>query len=75
MECSKQCMHAFNKATRGVLGMIKKTIKYKDTTLMMRLCKTFVRPHVEYCVSAWNPHNIKDKKVDREGSKEIYKND
>ena len=52
MECSKQCMHAFNKATRGVLGMIKKTIKYKDTTLMMRLCKTFVRPHVEYCVSA-----------------------
>jgi len=28
---------------------------------MMSLHKTFVRPHVEYCVSAWNPHYIKDK--------------
>ena len=30
---------------------------------MMSLYKTLVRPHVEYCVSAWNPHYIKDKKL------------
>ena len=30
---------------------------------MMSLYKTFARPHVEYCVSAWNPHYIKDKKL------------
>jgi len=53
MKCSKQCMYAFNKATR-VLGMIKMTIRYKDTRVMMSLYKTLVRPHVEYCVSAWN---------------------
>jgi len=23
---------------------------------MISLYKTLVRPHVEYCVSAWNPH-------------------
>jgi len=62
MECSKQCIYAFNKATR-VLGMIKRTIRYKDTRVMMSLYKTLVRPHVEYCVSAWNPHYIKDKKL------------
>jgi len=29
MKCSKQCMYAFNKATK-VLGMIKRTIRFKD---------------------------------------------
>jgi len=51
-----------NKATR-VLGIIKRTIRYKDTRVMMSLYKTLVRPHVEYCVSAWNPHYVKDKKL------------
>jgi len=46
-----------------VLGMIKRTIRCKDTGVMMSLYKTLVRPHVEYCVSAWNPHYIKDKKL------------
>jgi len=62
-------VYAFNKATR-VLGMIKRTIRYKNTRVMMSLYKTLVRPHVEYCVSAWNPQR---QKVDREGLEEIYK--
>jgi len=28
---------------------------------MLRLYKTLVRPHVEYSISAWSPHYIKDK--------------
>jgi len=60
MKCSKQCMYAFNKATR-VLGMIKRTIRYKDARVMMSLYKTLIRPHVQRCVSAWNSHYIKDK--------------
>jgi len=55
-------MYAFNKATR-VLVMIERTIRCKDTRVTMSLYKTLVRPHVEYCVSAWNPHYIKDKKL------------
>ena len=62
MKYSKQCMYAFNKATR-VLGMIKRAIRFKDTRGMLSLYKTLVRPHVEYCVSAWNPHYMKDKKL------------
>jgi len=33
---------------------------------MMSLYKTLVRPHVEYCVNAWNPQYIKDKKLIKE---------
>jgi len=56
MKCPKQCMYAFNKATR-VLGMIKRTKRFGDTGIMMSLYKTLVRPHVEYCIRASNPHS------------------
>jgi len=51
MKCTQQCMYAFNKATR-VLGMIKRTIRSRDTRVMLSLYETLVRPHVEYCISA-----------------------
>jgi len=43
--------------------MIKRTIAYKDLKIMLNLYKTLVRPHVEYCVSAWSPHYKKDKEL------------
>jgi len=46
-----------------VMGMIKRTIRFKDTRVMLSLYKTLVRPHVEYCSSAWNSHYIKDKQL------------
>jgi len=30
---------------------------------MLSLYITLVRLHVEYCVSAWNPHYVKDKEL------------
>ena len=30
---------------------------------MLRLYKSLVRPRVEYCISAWNPHYKKDKEI------------
>ena len=62
MKCSKQCMYACNKA-RKVLGMIKRTIRFKDTRLTLSLYKSLVRPHVEYFISAWNPQYKKDKEL------------
>jgi len=31
-------------------------IRFKDTRVMLSLFKILVRPHVEYCSSAWNPY-------------------
>jgi len=55
-------MYACNK-TMKVLGMIKRTIRFKDMRVMLSLYKSLVRPHVEYCISAWNPHYKKDKEL------------
>ena len=30
---------------------------------MLRLYKSVVRPHVEYCTTAWSPHYVKDKEL------------
>jgi len=57
-----QCQYAYNKAIR-ILEMINRTIRYKERTIMVRLYKSLVRPHLEYCVSAWSPHYLKDKEL------------
>ena len=62
MKSSNQCPKAFNKANK-MLGMIHKTIKYKNPEIMVRLYKTLVRPHLEYCTAAWSPHYSKDKEL------------
>jgi len=36
---------------------------YKKAEIMVSLYKTLVRPHVEYCVSAWSPYYKKDKEL------------
>jgi len=60
LKCSQQCRYAYTKASR-VMGMIRRTISYKEPKIMLSLYKTLVRPHVEYCSSVWNPHYSKDK--------------
>ena len=50
-KCSKQSMRACNKAMK-VLGMIKRTIRFKNMRVMLSLYKSLVRRHVEYCISA-----------------------
>jgi len=40
-------MYACNKDMK-VLGMIKRTIRFKDTRVMLSLYKSLVRPHVEF---------------------------
>ena len=67
-------MYACSKAMK-VLGMIKRTVRFKDMRVMLSLYKSLVRPHIEYCISAWNPHYKKDKehieKVQRRFTKMI----
>jgi len=54
LKSSNQCIQVCGKASK-MLGMTKRTISYKKPEIMVRLYKTLVRPHLEYCVSAWSP--------------------
>ena len=60
LKASNQCRAAYNKAIR-ILGMMSRTIVYKNKEILLRLYKTLVRPLIEYCSPAWSPHYLKDK--------------
>ena len=49
--------------TNGILGMIKRTFSYIDKVSFLVLYKSFVRPHLEFCVQAWSPYLERDKTV------------
>ena len=41
-------------------------------TVWRSLHKTYVRPHVEYCIQAWNPWLTKDKEILEKYRKELF---
>ena len=59
MKISEQCRIAASKGNQ-VLGMIRRNITYKEKSLIIPLYKAIVRPHLEYCIQAWNPYLRKD---------------
>jgi hypothetical protein len=58
-KASKQCAIAVKKAN-GILGMIKRNIKFKSKKVIVKLYKSLVRPRLEYCIQAWSPYLRKD---------------
>jgi hypothetical protein len=60
LKASSQCRSAYNKGIR-ILGMMNRTIVYRNKNILLRLYKTLVRPLLEYCSTAWSPHYAKDK--------------
>ena len=44
-----------------MLGLVKRTVETRDLQVLLALYKSLVRPHLEYCCSAWNPYYTKDK--------------
>ena len=59
---STQCTKAAQKAMNS-LRLIKRTFKYFDHDAFQTLYRTYIRPHLEYSVPAWNPGMKKDIKV------------
>ena len=62
MKVSEQCGIAASKGNQ-ILGLIKRTIMYKEKQLIVPLYKAIVRPHLEYCFQARRPYSKKD--IDR----------
>ena len=42
------------------LATIKRSFKYVTKESFNILCKTYIRPHIEYCIQAWSPYYAKD---------------
>ena len=51
---SAQCAKAASKA-KQVLGQMARSITLRDKVTWPKLYRTYVRPHLEYGVQAWNP--------------------
>ena len=54
---------------------VTRLVTYKEESLIIPLYKAIVRPHLEYCIQAWNPHLRKDvdmlEKIQRRATKLI----
>jgi len=59
---SAHCIHSYTKANR-MLGLINRTFSIKQPSILLRLYKSLVRPHLEYCSPAWSPKYVKDKEL------------
>jgi len=59
---SAHCIYCYTKANQ-MLGLIKRTFSTKHPSILLRLYKSLVRPHLEYCSSAWSPWYAKDKEL------------
>ena len=62
LKAELQCEKAAAKAS-SVLGLINRHFRDLDVASFRVLYKSFVRPHLEYCVQAWSPYLRKDIEV------------
>ena len=58
-----------------MLGIIKRRVSYKSAELISKLYRSYVRPHLDYCIHFWSPINVKDgdmvEEVQRKATKMI----
>ena len=56
---SKQCITSAAKA-RKIIGLVRRHFRRMDKSDFLLIYKTYIRPHLEYCVQSWPPHLVKD---------------
>jgi len=59
LDMSWQCVLAAQKASR-TLGCITRSVASRSREVILPLCSTLVRPHLEYCIQLWSPQRKKD---------------
>ena len=62
LKASQQCLQVYSKANK-VLGVLNRTVKYKDTANLLCFYKPLIRPHLKFCTSVWSPYCEKDKQL------------
>ena len=74
LKVAKQCLKAAKKGNQ-ILGLISRTFVCRERELIVKLYKTLVRPHLDYCIQSWRPYLQKDKdlmeKVQRRATRMI----
>ncbi|PKU45156.1 hypothetical protein llap_4561 [Limosa lapponica baueri] len=56
---SQQCMPAAQKANH-IPGCIRRSMASRAREVVLPLCSTLVRPHLEYCVHLWGSQHKRD---------------
>ena len=59
MLMSKELKLAKNKANL-MLGIINREVLYTSVEVISKLYRSYVRPHLKYCIQFWSPINNKD---------------
>ncbi|KAM9663148.1 uncharacterized protein ACIBXB_017028 isoform 1-T2 [Morphnus guianensis] len=59
LNTSQQCALAAQKANH-ILGCIKRNMTSRSREVILPLCSTLMRPHLQYCVQLWEPIYKKD---------------
>jgi len=59
LKSSRQCIKSAARV-RSILGLIRRQFRRLDKDGFLLVYKTYVRPHIEYCIQAWSPHLNKD---------------
>ena len=56
------CVHQYVKANR-MLGLLRRTFKTRSKPVLLKMYKSVVHPHLEYCSSVWSAYYKKDKEL------------
>ena len=48
------------KKCNKLLGLIYRTFTCKRKDIIIKLYKSIIRPHMDYCSQAWRPHHVQD---------------
>ena len=59
LKFSRQCLIPKKKGN-SMLGIINRGLSYKSSEVISKLYRSYVRPHLEYCIQFLTPINVKD---------------
>jgi len=59
LKSSSHCLKSAATA-RKVIAMVRRTLRNLDIADFRLIYKTYIRPHMEFCVQAWSPRFVKD---------------